>query len=292
MSQIGKLVIFYITVVVVLIAGSIVGARYSTYREVTCIKNSDCRTFVWDKGSLTFHNCVTIKDYANKESILQLETTSPSLKTPNQKCYTDGETVTLNNPYNVMIYTFVGIGIFVFLLLLINKCCCPRNDNFKETYACINILLYITIAVVLVLYITALSIVFFDHDLAFRPVSCTAYYSEGIYNSVTHVQWNDSFGGRGTAKMKYSFQPSVLPRPCWLWDVNVSFYDPSSIYVALTIIAGSLIGICSLWLLSRYLTMHYDITWEPLFVLRAPVFVLRQKGEVYEQLMGQPGQNA
>lgn len=239
-----------------LIAGSIAGARYATFREVKCLSYYD-------------HEYINIIDYSGLQSIGIASFPKP--KTPSI-CWTDGIFI---KSYNQKTLVFGIVGI-IGSLILIYIIFAIIEDNISKKYQdldidetyyldkfgteqeqlfhikCTSYFVIIMVCLAILAYISTMSY-FKYYNSNYHPAICTSYAKDS-WQYANFVIWEESNGNNGSyAISTMSSRPTYLPACCWISDDSVSFYKPTDLYLSSTVIFIIVVSILILyWFLAKY----------------------------------------
>ncbi|AYV77995.1 MAG: hypothetical protein Edafosvirus3_73 [Edafosvirus sp.] len=266
---------FSIWIVICLISGGWSGARYSYLREAKCLEYVKCPDVMDSTSHYNYessHQCVKIKDLSGIESIGDFDIVSSPLINLPYTCWTDGFNVATNDPKVVLkwviISAFLILPISYIIINIIIHYCRMYNLNkygrlafyksmfpFEDVYPT-YVTIGIIISIITIGYVSGM-IYFAFYNLHHREVTCTGYHVRvisGINTFVDSANWKDINNITGTYVISLSsFQPSILPEPCWIDNTSLSFYNPKTLYISATIIYGIVLAVCLLYMLTTHL---------------------------------------
>jgi len=250
MRLLDHTIAFGIFALACLVAGSVGGARYSTFREVTCLKYHTNQGY--DDPQY-----IDIIDYGGLQSVGIVISSSPRPDVPS-KCWTDGKYVTSYNQKDLLFTILITIGslaiLYIIIASIIHFCSIkkpydtPDNEtvaHFIKTFGSAQDqntdLIYtrnfvkILATLIIIAYLSAMSY-FAYYDSSYRQATCTSYALDS-WQYATFVAWQDNTPQSGAYSISpTSSRPSALPADCWVDGDNVSFYSPNELYYFTSII--------------------------------------------------------
>lgn len=285
---------FLIFVVVILIVGATTGAYHAYFRQVKCLEYTPCPSVAQTYPAYGDNDrCIKIQDPMGLESIgsimITIHESVPGI------CWTDGFNVSFNDPYSVMIYSWIAICALIVIYAFfatIAYCKYPSlrqyiaHDDHRTTICTspctwtvrttlfsegvVSTIFFLAVGV----YFTAMVITAGDYNLLYvtEEATCTNYVvtmeplstnsSMLIPTFVQFAAYVTNNGSIGINNLtSNTWQPTFLPSSCWINHGSVTFYDQNTIYAFLTIIFFSIETICLLFyfLQKRCNRPHYNL---------------------------------